>query len=284
MDMLVVCFGFGISFVDFECKVQMMQYEFYCVIFEGMNVGFWMQNSGWMLWMMQFVWLFLVWQIFLLDYDMQVSFYGVKKVFELVYIQMNLFDGKVVVVNNWFVDVCGLIVMVKVVVFDNYVFVECSVEVIVVYEVVIIVLMFDLLVIIRDGIVLIWLEVWDVKGMLVLSNFYWQVVNDVVFCVFGMFVLVMIQVKGNVRIEGDEMVMSLMIVNISVILVIEIKLMMMNVDGLQILLVYFSDNYVLLLFGDMWMIEICYLIVKVKMLLVVLCGWNVVVLIVVLSQ
>ncbi|RYY05236.1 MAG: glycoside hydrolase family 2, partial [Alphaproteobacteria bacterium] len=100
MDALARRFGPGTSLEDFERKAQMMQYESYRAIFEGMNAGLWTQNSGRMLWMTQPAWPSSAWQIFSSDYDTHSSFYGVKKASEPVHVQMNLPDHKVVLVNN----------------------------------------------------------------------------------------------------------------------------------------------------------------------------------------
>jgi lysophospholipase L1-like esterase len=100
MEALKTSFGEATSLEDFERKSQMLNYETHRAIFEGMNAGLWVENSGRMLWMTQPAWPSTMWQILSHDYDTHGSFYGTKRASEPVHVQMNLPDYGVMVINN----------------------------------------------------------------------------------------------------------------------------------------------------------------------------------------
>ncbi|GAA3257436.1 hypothetical protein GCM10020258_17680 [Sphingomonas yabuuchiae] len=119
MDVLERRFGPATGLEDFERKAQMMEYESYRAIFEGMNAGLWTENSGRMLWMTQPAWPSSAWQIFSSDYDTHAAFYGVKKAAEPIHVQMNLPDHRVVLVNNTRDALKGVQVRAKIVGLDG---------------------------------------------------------------------------------------------------------------------------------------------------------------------
>ena len=88
------------DFADFERKAQMLTYEAYRAIFEGMNAELWNKTSGRMLWMTQPAWPSTNWQIMSSDYDTHGAFYGFQKAAEPVHAQMDLPDFGLTVVNN----------------------------------------------------------------------------------------------------------------------------------------------------------------------------------------
>lgn len=92
--------GPAASFEDFERKAQLLTYEAYRAIFEGMNAELWSKTSGRMLWMTQPAWPSTNWQIMSSDYDTHGAFYGFQKAAEPVHAQMDLPDFALTVVNN----------------------------------------------------------------------------------------------------------------------------------------------------------------------------------------
>jgi hypothetical protein len=85
---------------DFERKAQLLTYESYRAIMEGMNAELWSRNSGRMLWMTQPAWPSTMWQILSHDYDTHAAFYGFKSAAEPVHVQLTLPDHRVQLVNN----------------------------------------------------------------------------------------------------------------------------------------------------------------------------------------
>ena len=92
--------GAPASLEDFERKAQLMNYDTYRAIFEGMNAQLWTGSSGRMLWMTQPAWPSTMWQIYSHDYDTHAAFYGVKAAAEPVHVQLSPSDQRVDLVNN----------------------------------------------------------------------------------------------------------------------------------------------------------------------------------------
>ena len=106
-DAMEATLGIATDLPDFERKAQLMNYESYRAIFEGMNAGLWTRNSGRLLWMTQPAWASTHWQILSHDYDTHGAFYGVQKALEPLHAQMNLPDHTLVVVNTGTADLIG---------------------------------------------------------------------------------------------------------------------------------------------------------------------------------
>jgi hypothetical protein len=100
LDAMRQRYGAPSSLEDFERKAQLMNYETHRAIFEGMNAGLWVENSGRMLWMTQPAWPSTMWQILSHDYDTHAAFFGTKHASEPVHAQMNLPDYTLSVINN----------------------------------------------------------------------------------------------------------------------------------------------------------------------------------------
>ena len=79
METLATRYGEGTSLEDFERKAQMMNYDTYRAVFEGLQAHLWTKNSGRLLWMTHPAWPSNHWQIYTLDYDTHAAYYGVKK-------------------------------------------------------------------------------------------------------------------------------------------------------------------------------------------------------------
>jgi len=88
------------SLADFERKAQMLNYDSYRAIFEGMNAHLWTQNSGRLLWMSHPAWPSTTWQIYSSDYDTHAAYYGARVASEPVHVQMNLPGHDIAVINN----------------------------------------------------------------------------------------------------------------------------------------------------------------------------------------
>jgi hypothetical protein len=93
-------YGAGRSLEDFERKAQLMNYVSYRAIFEGFAAHLWTQNSGRLLWMTHPAWPSNTWQIYSSDYDTAAAYYAVKKACEPVHAQLNLPDLRLAVINT----------------------------------------------------------------------------------------------------------------------------------------------------------------------------------------
>ena len=275
MDVLAARFSAGTSLEDFERKAQMMQYESYRAIFEGMNAGLWTVNSGRMLWMTQPAWPSSAWQIFSSDYDTHASFYGVKKASEPVHVQMNLPDGKVVLVNNGVADLPGTTVSAKVVDLSGRTLVERQAAVTPRRQAVTDAFALDLPRLTAGGVALVRLEAKDGAGKLLSSNFYWQAATDAQFRAMNALAPVTLAATATSRVDGAETVTTVTLANTGSVPAIETKLTMFAADGTQILPAYFTDNYLSLLPGDTRVAEIRYLTARAAGASVALRGWNV---------
>ena len=275
MDALDRRFGPGTSLEDFERKAQMMQYESYRAIFEGMNAGLWTQNSGRMLWMTQPAWPSSAWQIFSSDYDTHSSFYGVKKASEPVHVQMNLPDGKVILVNNGLAPLTGVTVAAKAVGLDNRVIAERSATVTAKAQAENAAFALDLPRITDGGMALVKLTATAADGSLLSTNLYWQGRDDAAYRALNALAPVTLQTETARTQVGDETEVRLTLRNPGTIAALAAKMTVMNADGSQVLPAYFSDNYVSLLPGDTRTVTIRYPNARAVNPRITLRGWNV---------
>jgi len=275
MDALSARFGAGTSLEDFERKAQMMQYESYRAIFEGMNAGLWAVNSGRLLWMTQPAWPSSAWNIFSSDYDTQASFYGVKKASEPLHVQMNLPDHKVVVINNDPTITRRIDVQARVVGLDGKLLAEKTVSIDAKAAGVSDAFALDLAPLMANGAVLVQLKAME--GSTVRSqNLYWQAKDDAGYRPLTAMKQTPLEITAASTSEGDEAGATVVLRNNSDTPALEAKLTVMNADGSQVLPAYFSDNYVSLLPGESRTVTISWPRAKASKPSVTLRGWNVV--------
>ncbi len=274
-DTLAKRFGAGTSLPDFERKAQMMQYESYRAIFEGFNAGLWSVNSARMLWMTQPAWPSSAWNIFSSDYDTQASFYGVKKASEPVHVQMNLPDGKVVLVNNGLAALTGVTVRAHVVGLGNEPLLDREASVSVPAQGVADALALDLPGLTGKGMALIRLTAVGGDGKELSSNLYWQGADDAAYQALTNLTSVPLATTVSRTVVNDETEVRVSLANRTKTPALEAKLTVMNADGSQVLPAYFSDNYVSLLPGETREVTIRYPSSKAKGARVTLRGWNV---------
>ena len=275
MDALTARFGAGTSLEDFERKAQMMQYESYRAIFEGMNAGLWRVNSGRLLWMTQPAWPSSAWNIFSLDYDTQASFYGVKKAAEPLHVQMNLPDHKVVVINNDPANAFRIDVQARVVGLDGKLLAEKAISVDALAGGVSDAFTLDLAPFMANGAVLVELKAMD--GKIVRSqNLYWQARDDAGYRPLTAMKQTPLGISVTTMAKGDETVATVLLRNDSGTPALEAKLTVMNADGSQVLPAYFSDNYISLLPGEARTVTITWPRAKANKPSVTLRGWNIV--------
>ena len=272
---LAARFGVGTSLPDFERKAQMMQYESYRAIFEGFNAGLWTVNSGRMLWMTQPAWPSSAWNIFSSDYDTQASFYGVKKASEPVHVQMNLPDGKIVLVNNTLADLSGVRVRAHAVGVSGQVLGDRIATVAVARQQVGEAFALDLPKLTAGGMALIRLTASGADGAELSNNFYWQGADDAAYRALTKLAAAPLSATMTRTAAGDETELRVDLVNAGNTPAIEAKLTVMNADGTQVLPAYFSDNYISLLPGERRVVTIRFPAAKAHTPSVTLRGWNI---------
>jgi hypothetical protein len=276
MDAMRTEFGEATSLEDFERKAQMLQYESYRAIFEGMNAGLWTTNSARMLWMTQPAWPSSAWQIFSSDYDTHGAFYGVKKASEPLHVQMNLPDHKVIVVNNGRDALAATTVRARVVSLDGRVLLEKSATVSGPANAVTDAFTLDLAPALAQGPVLVRLEALDAGGTLRSDNFYWQANDPAQLQALNRLAPVKLEATASTRTDGGDTVVTVDLANHTATPAIETKLTMFGAHDEQVLPALFSDNYVSLLPGETRRVEVRFPTSAGKgALSVALRGWNI---------
>jgi hypothetical protein len=248
MEALAARFGPGTSLNDFERKAQMLNYESHRAIFEGFNAGLWTTNSARMLWMTHPAWPSTDFQIYSSDYDTHASFYGTKKGAEPVHVQMNLPDGRVLMVNTTRAPLAGVRVTARGVSLDNREVFRLERTLDVPADGTVEVLRVDLPAATASGPVLIRLEATNAAGTRLSDNFYWQAARPAALrALVEMPSATLDVVQREQRGDTGERVVTFDLTNRGTAPALLAKLTLFDASGEQILPAYFNDNYVSLL-------------------------------------
>jgi hypothetical protein len=269
-------FGAPTSLEDFERKAQILNYVQHRAIFEGMNAHLWAPNTGRMLWMTQPAWPSTTWQILSADYDTQASYYAVKKGSETLHVQLDPTTYTVEVANSLPGAVAGLTVRAKAYSLDNKVLAEheekkdAPTGVTEAFAL-------DLAPHLKDGVVLVKLELQDAAGKLVSDNFYWLGGTSADYRKLNRLGAAHLAVTSTPAQDKDEVRLRVRIENVGTTAAIETKLTLLEAGGTtRVLPAYYTDNYVSLLPGETKEIEIACPKSAVKAGLALgLRGWNV---------
>ncbi len=97
---------------DFAKKGQMVAYNTWRAIIEGVNSNMWGDATGLVLWMSHPSWPSMMWQTHTYDYETPAAYFGVKKAQEYIHVQKNLHDDKVIILNNTYTPQKGMTVSV----------------------------------------------------------------------------------------------------------------------------------------------------------------------------
>jgi hypothetical protein len=243
-------FGKPTSLPDFERKAQMLEYDSYRAIFEGMNAGLWTTNSGRMLWMTQPAWPSSAWQIFSSDYDTHGAFYGMKKASEPVHVQMNLPDHKVILVNNRQEPLAGVHVRALVQSLDGRELAKRDAQLDVSPGSTKEAFVLDLDPVMASGPVLVRLEATDGAGTRLSDNFYWQAKDEAALQPLAGMAQVSLTASARQSQDAGERRIDVTISNPAKTAAVQTKLGLFDGDGQQVLPAYFTDNYVSLLPGE----------------------------------
>jgi len=264
--------GAPAGFDDFERKAQLMNYETYRAIFEGMNAGLWTENSGRLLWMTQPAWPSTEWQIFSHDYDTHAAFYAVKAACEPIHVQMNLATRQVDVVDTSLAPVSGAVVRARVLSLDGRVLSDRSWPASVAADAVshgpTLALGADLA---KLGALIVRLDLADRGGKVLSRNLYWLTNADMDGAKLDQMA---VQAVTAEVIGQRATALTVRLVNTGAAPALLVKLTLLDGQGRRVLPAYFSDNYVSLLPGERRTVEIRH-DAAIEGAVVAMRGWNV---------
>jgi beta-galactosidase/beta-glucuronidase len=239
-------FGAPTSLEDFERKAQMLNYEDHRAIFEGMNAHLWAPNTGRMLWMTQPAWPSNTWQILTSDYDTQASFYGVKKACEPVHVQLDLSNFSVTVVNTTTAARAALSVAAEVFSLENKSLLHREEKKDVAANDISDAFKLELAPLLRDGVVLVKLQLRDDSGQMLSENFYWLGGSSAAYRKLNR----MPEASISATAHADKGRVTVSLQNSEKVAALSMKLTLLQADGGRVLPAYYSDNYVSLLPGE----------------------------------
>ena len=276
MQTLATRYGEGTSLADFERKAQMMNYETYRAMFEGLQAHLWTKNSGRLLWMTHPAWPSNHWQIYSSDYDTHAAYYGVKKAVEPIHAQMNLPDLGLTVVNSTREKRTGLKLQTRVLSLDNRVLASRDDAVDAAANDITNLPALDIAAFVKqEGMVLVTLRLHDASGALISDNTYWQGVDDTSHQKLNELKPQALALKASARTEGDERVVTVSLTNGGKQPALATKLTLVDARGNRLLPALYSDNYVSVLPGEPRSVEIRYPARLGGVAAVNVRGWNV---------
>lgn len=259
MDTLARRYGAATSLADFERKAQMMNYETYRAVFEGLQAHLWTRNSGRLLWMTHPAWPSNHWQIYSHDYDTHASYYGVKKATEPVHAQMNLPDYSITVVNTTRAARENLALSLDVYALEGSKL-QGEVHRVQARE-------NDMTsvpatnlkpFIEKHGLVIVALRLRDATGNLLSDNTYWQGIDDASHQKLNAMPQQRLRLSAAASTVGDERVVTVTLENEGSTPVLAAKLTLVDHMGSRILPARYSDNYLVVLPGEPRRVTIAY--------------------------
>jgi hypothetical protein len=254
---LTTKFGAPSGLEDFERKAQMLQYDSYRAVFEGMNAHLWTQNSGRMLWMTQPAWPSNNWQIYTSDYDAAAPYYGVMKASEPVHVQLNLPDFQLAVTNTTLAPLTGLTLRARVLTLDNRVVLDRREPISVGADAMVQGSKLDLAAAMAGGPVLVKLELTDAGGKLLSGNFYWEAAKPSDLLKLNSLPAAPVRLSlADAGVVDGERGITATLTNTGGAAALQAKLTLQNPDGSSILPASYADNYVSLLPGEVRVIDI----------------------------
>jgi hypothetical protein len=276
MDTLARRYGEGASLADFERKAQMMNYETYRAVFEGLQAHLWTKNSGRLLWMSHPAWPSNHWQIYSHDYDTHASYYGVKKASEPLHAQLNLPDYSLTVVNTTREPSKRLKLHVNVLALDGGELFDAAYIVDTLANNITPVPDVNLKSLIEQHrMVIIALRLRELDGRLVSDNTYWQGVDDAAHQKLNELAPQRIRMSAGASTVEDERVIAVMLENDGKLPALAAKLTLVDHMGTRILPARYTDNYITVLPGEPRRVLISYPAKLGSRVTLNLRGWNV---------
>jgi hypothetical protein len=250
-------YGAARSLEDFERKAQLMDYVSYRAIFEGFAAHLWTSNSGRLLWMTHPAWPSNTWQIYSSDYDTAAAYYAVKKACEPLHAQLDLPDYGLAVVNTTLSARPGLMLRTQVLSLDDrrladrvdrvdsaansVVHVSAPLDLSPILE--------------REKVVIVRLVLQDPSGRTVSDNVYWQALDEAAHRRLSSLPPQPVFIRALARANDDGRI-DVALENRGSAPVLNAKVTMLDANGDRILPVYFSDNYLALMPGEVRNIEV----------------------------
>jgi hypothetical protein len=250
-------FGAPTGFDDFERKAQMLTFESYRAIFEGMNAELWNKTSGRMLWMTQPAWPSTNWQIMSSDYDTHGAFYGMQKAAEPVHVQMDLPDFVLTVVNNTLAPLSNLSLESEIYALDGRKLQEQTVSVGIGADGIAKTGRLDLAPLLAaEKLVLVSLKLTDSSGNTLSDNFYWQAANDDDLRLLSAMAAQPLALTASEAPGQGERVITITLTNQGAQPALMSKLTLEHQDGSRVLPAYATGNYISLLPGESRLVTI----------------------------
>jgi hypothetical protein len=251
--------GPATDLADFERKAQLLNYETYRAIFEGMNAELWTRTSGRMLWMTQPAWPSTHWQILSHDYDTHAAYYGVKAAAEKVHVQLSLPDHRLELVNNGLTPLEGVSVRARVVALGGRPLSDRRYELGARANDVAQGPRLDLdELIAANGAVVVELEARGRGGAFLSRNVYWLIRDAVGGRGLSQMKPQPVSITAAVSGSGPEAHVTVTLQNAGSAPSLNNKLTLLDASGARILPAYYSDNYVSLLPGERRVVDIVY--------------------------
>ena len=249
--------GAPTSLEDFERKAQLMNYETYRAMFEGMNAGLWTRNSGRLLWMTQPAWPSTAWQIYSHDYDTHAAYYGTKAAAEPVHAQMNLATYQLDIIDNRQEPIIGARLRARVMALDGRALSDTAWPMNAAAAVATHGPTLDLQgALEQEGAVIVRLDLSGARGEALSRNLYWLVASDADGRRLTEMAPQPVSATAESRLDGGERVETVRLTNRGRSPVLETKMTLTDGRGRRLLPAYYSDNYVSLLPGETRSVQI----------------------------
>jgi hypothetical protein len=275
MAALAEQYGAATSLEDFERKAQLMDYVSYRAIFEGFQAHLWTKNSGRLLWMTHPSWPSNTWQIYSSDYDTAAAYYGVKKACEPVHAQLNLPDFSLAVTNITRLAQAQLKLRSQIISLDNRLLAERSDTVVVAANSVATVGKLELKPLLeREGLVLVKLTLTDSQGEILSDNLYWQGRDAASHRRLTYLAPQPVGVTARAHKVDEGTRVDVVLTNQGRAPTLEVKITMLDQQGVRVLPVYYDDNYVSLLPGESRQIQVLCPSRSAQCAKLALRGWN----------
>ncbi|OYY91874.1 MAG: glycoside hydrolase family 2 [Sphingomonas sp. 28-66-16] len=251
MKALTERFGAPADLADFEKKAQLLNYESHRAIFEGMNDGLFVRNSGRLLWMTHPAWPSTLWQIYSHNYDTQASYFGFKKGTEPVHVQLNLPGREVAVVNSLANTLARARVRIRnyrldgALLSDQSVRIDAAALATTATGNAIDATMFD-----RSPVVLTKLELFDARGAPLSENVYWLARDPSAYSAMTSMPPAKVTVRARQTADTPETEIRVTVLNDTTLPALMVRLSALDAAGARVLPAYWSDNYVSLLPGE----------------------------------
>jgi hypothetical protein len=252
MAAMVARYGAPTDLTDFGEKAQLLQYDAYRAIFEGMNAGLWKTTSGRMLWMSQPAWPSSAWNIYAADYDTPAGYFAVKAASEPVHVQMNLPDHSMLLVNNRRTPLAGVTVTASTYAPDGRLLQTGRITASAAAGATVPVSPLSPTALHPDPLMLVRLGASDPSGAVLSSNSYWVGGTPGDLKALTALPRMPVALAGTVdaRDAGGERVVTLTLANTGAVPVVQAKLTLLDARGRQMLPAYWDDNYITLVPGE----------------------------------